>query len=99
MIDVLHWLSCFVVLSVVLAQLEAIKITATGAMRLLVRALGWSMLGLSAFNGILEPFFRDTYLPHHIGMIGIALLALSYGWQGATKRTPHRRGTDHVRDR
>lgn len=84
MIDILHWFACFTVLNVVLAQLEAIKITATAPVRCLSRAAGWALLGISAFNGILEPFFKSTFLPHHLGMIGIAILAVSYQWQGAT---------------
>jgi hypothetical protein len=73
------------VLSVVLAQLEALKLTATGGVR---RTVGWCLLGISAFNGLLEPFFSSTFMPHHLGMIGVAILAVSYGWQGATKAAP-----------
>lgn len=91
MIEVMHWFASFVVLSVVLAQLESIKITTRTALRLVVRAIGWALLGLDAVATIIKPFW-----PHYLtggcelGMIGVAVLAISYQWQGATK---------HVRER
>ena len=91
MIQVLQWLASLVVLSVVLAQLESIKITLTAGLRVVIRAAGWVLLGLDAVPTIIKPFW-----PHYItggcelGMIGVAVLAVSYQWQGATK---------HVRER
>lgn len=91
MIQVMHWLASWVVLSVVLAQLESIKITATAGLRLIARALGWALLGLDAVSTIIKPFWPQyTTGGCELGMIGLAVLAISYRWQGATK---------HVRER
>lgn len=87
MIQVMHWLACFVVLSVALAQLEAIRITST---RVVVRALGWTLLGLDAFSGVIAPFFPQFFIGCKLSMIGIAVLAISYQWQGATKHVRNR---------
>ncbi len=97
MIPIFHWLASFVVLSVALAHLEEIKITSTPVSVWLGRAVGWSLIGISAFNGIISPLFGDSpYIPHKVGMIGFAIVALAYRWEGATSRaTGERRATDH----
>lgn len=90
MIQVFHWFASFVVLSVCMAQLESIKITATGGIMLLVRAAGWAFIGIDSFASIIGPFFPRFEIGCQFGMIGLAVLAVSYHWQGATR---------HVRDR
>lgn len=87
MIDVLHWLASFVVLSVALAHLEAIKVN---SMQTMVRSIGWAMLGIEAFAAILMPFFPYFNLGCKLGEIGFAVLAISYRYQGATRYVRHR---------
>lgn len=91
MIQVLHWLSSWVVLSVALAQLEAIKITLTGGVRLLMKASAWALVGADAFATLIQPFWPQYAIGGcKFGMIGLALLAISNQWQGATKHVRQR---------
>lgn len=95
MIPILHWFASFVILSVALAHLESIRIADTGVGMLVARGGGWMLVGLSAFDGIITPFFGDGYVPHKIGMIGLASVAMAYRWEGATRRnTGERRAKD-----
>lgn len=96
MIPIFHWLASFVVLSVALAHMEELHYTGSPTRVWLGRALGWVLIGISAFNGIITPLFGDSpYIPHKVGMIGFALVAMAYRWEGATSRpTGERRATD-----
>ena len=96
MIPILHWLASFVVLSTALAHMEEIRVSATGVGTWLGRAIGWALIGISAFNGVIQPIFGDSpYIPHKVGMIGFAIVALAYRWEGATSRAQGaRRATD-----
>ncbi len=96
MIPIVHWLASFIVLSVALAHMEELHIKDTPASVFAGRAVGWALIGISAFNGIITPLFGDSpYIPHKVGMIGFALVALAYRWEGATSRpTGERRATD-----
>jgi hypothetical protein len=96
MIDLFHWLASFVVLSVALARLEAINITAAEVRQWITRAVGWSLLGIDSFVGIIEPLFGRIDGIDKVGLIGVALCALSYRWDGATKyEGVRRRANDH----
>lgn len=97
MIPILHWLASFVVLSVALSHMEKLHVKDTPAGVFFGRAIGWVLVGISAFSGIITPLFGDSpYIPHKVGMIGFALVALAYRWEGATWRpTGERRATDH----
>lgn len=97
MIQVMHWLASFIVLSVALAQLEAVKINSVD---MLLRAAGWCLLGLESFSSIIKPLWPQYATGGcELGMIGLAVLAVSYRWQGATKRPPQGRASDHARQR
>jgi hypothetical protein len=96
MIPIVHWLASFVVLSVALAHMEEIRFSDTITWVWFGRALGWALIGISAFSGIITPLFGNSpYIPHNVGMIGFALVALAYRWEGATsKPIGSRRATD-----
>jgi len=96
MIDFFHWIASFICLSVALAHLEAIKITATGVRTWLTRALGWAFIGIDAFVGVIEPLFGRVEGIDRLGLIGIALCALAYRWEGASRyEGVRRRANDH----
>lgn len=96
MIVFLHWISSWVVLSVALAHLESIHVSATGVMNWLTRAVGWALLGLSGFDGIIGPFFGHGCNGDRVGMVGFGLLAVLYKWDGASRYEGiKRRASDH----
>lgn len=95
MTEILHWFSALVVLSVALARLEAIRVTSTDVLSWLTRAAGWSLLGIDAFCGLLEPFVsHQWWTTERLGLVGMALLAVAYKWVGGHKGEK-RRATDH----
>lgn len=93
MLDVVSWFASLVMLSVAVTQLEILRIN---SLRTLTRAAGWCLVGLEAFAAFIHPFWPHYAAPGcKVGMIGLAVLALTYGWQGATRKTMgHRRADD-----
>lgn len=97
MTEIIHWFAALVVLSVALARLEAIHISRTVTMDTLARAVGWMLLGIDGFCGLLEPFIaHHWWTTERLGLVGMALLAVAYKWVG--KNSYHgekRRASDH----
>lgn len=96
MIAVAHWLASFVVLSVALAHLEGINVITTPVATWLTRAVGWTLIGLSGFDGIIGPFFGHGCAGDKLGIIGFAVCAVAYRWDGASRyEGVKRRANDH----
>lgn len=87
MIHVLHWFASMVMLSVAVTHLEDIKLTHT---RVVARAVGWMLVAVGAFCGVLEPLVPGLAAWSELGMTGYAVLAVAYDWQGATRYVRHR---------
>lgn len=85
MIDLFHWLASFIVLSVALAHLENIQIQHMRVQSWIVRAIGWSLIGIDAFGGVIAPLYGTACVSDKLGLIGFALCAVAYRWEGATK--------------
>jgi hypothetical protein len=84
MIVIAHWFMSFIVLSVVLARLESIEVRQHAFATWGPRAFGWTLIGLSAFDGIIAPFFGGNgCLPDKLAIIGMGVLAVAYRWEGA----------------
>lgn len=84
MIVIAHWFMSFIVLSVSLARLESIEVRHHPFTTWGPRALGWTLIGLSSFDGIIAPFFGGYgCLPDKLSIIGMGVLAISYRWEGA----------------